>query len=178
MSFPRTNIWFWIWHSHMGHDAASNRHSLTDCNRGYPLPQGILYLVLTVHSMLELHLHPNWHRGVLRKKHLNGNFQHSTKVFHFSNYLFTLWHESILLWLLVVTSNLSFKVFARKTFFGIAWRKVKGSMGGGGGGAQIYLAHPAFLHFTRHNPFLNTSLTSELTPLTSSPNKNQHFPFY
>ena len=148
MSFPRTNIWFWIWHSHMGQDAASNRHSLTDCNRSCPLPQGILYLVLTVHSMLKLHLHPNWpwHRGVLRKKHLNGNFQHSTNIFHFSNYLFTLWHESILLWLLVVTSNLSVKVFARKTFFEIAWRKVKGSMGEGR--AEIYVAHPAFLHFT------------------------------
>ena len=59
----------------------------------------------------------------------------------------------------------------------------EGEHGGrGGGGTEMYVANPAFLHFTRHNPFfarnLNTSLTSELTPLTPSPNKNQYFPFY
>ena len=38
---------------YISNNAASNTDSLTYCGRYYPLPQGILYLVLNVHSMLE-----------------------------------------------------------------------------------------------------------------------------
>ena len=168
MSFPRTNIWFWIWHSHMGQDAASKRHSLTDCNRAsYPLPQGILYLVLTEHSMLEATPSPQLALRCFTKKPLKWQFSTFNKYIPLFIYLFKLWQAT---WALK---------FLKER---IAWRKVKGSMGEGEGGGEFYVAHPAFLHFTTHNPFfprnLNTSLTSELTPLTTSPTKNQYFPFY
>ena len=144
MSFTRTNIWFWIWHSHMGQDAASKRHSLTDCNRSYPLPQGILYLVLTEHSMLEATPSPQLALRCFTKKPLKWQFSTFNKYIPLFIYLFKLWQAT---WALK---------FLKER---IAWRKVKGSMGEGGG---VLLCPPSLSSFQYTQSLLPSELKYKL----------------